>query len=160
VTSHVAAFGELTAPVLYGLLRLRVDVFVVEQRAAYPELDGRDTEPGTRHLWLAEAGAPVAYLRVLDEPGGGVRIGRVCVAASARGRGLAGQLMRDALELAGPRPCVLDAQAHLTEFYAAYGFTPTGPEYVDEDGIPHVPMRRRDYGSAETISANERRRPV
>jgi ElaA protein len=141
MTPNVARFAELTPPVLYALLRLRVDVFVVEQHCPYPELDGRDLEPGTRHVWLADAdGAPVAYLRVLEEPDGTARIGRVCVAGAARGRGLARQLMSHALDLVGSGPCVLDAQVHLAGFYAGFGFAPTGPEY-DEDGIPHIPMR-------------------
>jgi ElaA protein len=157
VTVQVATFDQLGTATLYALLRLRVDVFVVEQECPYPELDGRDTEPGTRHLWLAEGARPVAYLRMLAEPDGTARIGRVCVAPAARGRGLAGRLMATALDLIGPGPCVLDAQAHLTGFYAALGFTPTGPEYLD-DGIPHVPMKRQ--GSALTSSATDRRRPV
>lgn len=138
---RVAAFDELDAATLYALLRLRVDVFVVEQRCPYPELDGRDTEASTRHLWLERAGAPVAYLRLLREPDGAARIGRVVVAAPARGRGLAGMLIMAGLRLAGERPCVLDAQAHLVGLYRRYGFVPTGPEYV-EDGIPHITMRR------------------
>jgi len=169
-TVRVARFAELDAATLYALLKLRVDVFVVEQRCAYPELDGWDTEPGARHVWIERAGAPVAYLRILHETGDGeaggdedggrgraVRIGRVVVAAEARGAGLAGALMAAALELAGDRPCVLDAQAHLAAFYAGLGFVPTGPEYV-EDGIPHLPMAR--YGSPATSSATERLRPV
>ncbi|HYN92439.1 MAG TPA: GNAT family N-acetyltransferase, partial [Pilimelia sp.] len=85
-TVHVATFAELGAATLYALLRLRVDVFVVEQQCPYPELDGRDTEPGTRHLWLDGPGAaPAAYLRLLADPGGVARIGRVAVAAAARG---------------------------------------------------------------------------
>jgi ElaA protein len=62
---RVAAFDELDAYTLYALLRLRAEVFVVEQDCAYLDLDGRDTEPGTRHLWLDRDGEPVAYLRVL-----------------------------------------------------------------------------------------------
>ena len=59
---RVAAFSELDAATLYGLLRLRVDVFVVEQKCAYPELDGRDDEPDTRHLWIPDGdGTPLAY---------------------------------------------------------------------------------------------------
>jgi ElaA protein len=141
VSVHVAGFAELTPATLYELLRLRVDVFVVEQECPYPELDGRDTEPGTRHVWVAEGGPPLAYLRVLAEPDGAARIGRVCVARAARARGLATELMAAALQLVGPRPCVLDAQSYLTGFYTGLGFTPTGPEYLD-DGIPHVPMTR------------------
>jgi ElaA protein len=160
VDLHTAAFGELSPATLYALLRLRVDVFVVEQHCPYPELDGRDTEAGTRHLWASSAGVPVGYLRILAEPGGGARIGRVCVERSARGTGLARRLMVAALEQLGDRPCLLHAQAHLVDFYRGFGFTPTGPEYLD-DGIPHVPMGRRPgQGSEATSSAIDRRRPV
>jgi len=142
VTPHVARFAELTTPVLYALLRLRADVFVVEQRCAYPDLDGRDLEPGTRHVWLdTDGGVPLAYLRILEERDGTARIGRVCVAPAGRGRGLARAVLAHALDLIGPRPYVLEAQAHLAGFYTSLGFVATGPEYV-EDGIPHVPMRR------------------
>jgi ElaA protein len=139
---HTAAFADLDAATLYALLRLRVDVFVVEQHCAYPEIDGRDTEPGALHLWLAdEPTRPLGYLRLLTELDGAARIGRVAVARSARGAGLAARLMREALDHVGDRPCVLDAQAGLVDFYAGFGFVVTGPEYL-EDGIPHVPMRR------------------
>jgi len=145
VRLHVATFADLDAATLYALLRLRTDVFVVEQQCPYPELDGRDVEPGTRHLWLAPDGDPLdvrAYLRLLAEPDGAVRIGRVCTAAKARGEGLSARLLDAALELAGSgTPTVLDAQSYLVGFYESYGFTASGPEYV-EDGIPHVPMRR------------------
>src|SRR5690606_15538749 len=68
-------FSELDAATLYALLRLRVDVFVVEQQCPYPELDGRDTEPTTRHLWLGPAATqPLSYLRILAEPDGVARI--------------------------------------------------------------------------------------
>jgi ElaA protein len=141
VTLHAARFAELDAATLYALLRLRVDVFVVEQRCPYPELDGRDTEPSTVHLWLAEGGVPAGYLRLLSEPDGTARIGRVAVVRPARGAGLAGRLMAEALVRVGDRDCVLDAQSPLVGFYARLGFEVTGPEFV-EDGIPHVPMHR------------------
>jgi ElaA protein len=138
---HIAEFSALTGRTLYELIRLRVDVFVVEQRCPYPELDGRDLEPGTRHLWLSRAGSPVAYLRLLSEADGNRRIGRVLVARHARGAGYANRLMGAALELIGTAGCVLDAQSHLAGFYARYGFVVTGGEFV-EDGIPHLPMHR------------------
>lgn len=134
-------FGELDAATLYGLLRLRVDVFVVEQACPYPELDGRDTEPGTVHLWVERDGRVVACLRLLDDPAG-QRIGRVCVAADSRGAGLAEVLVRAALQrCAGP--VVLDAQTYLARWYERLGFAVAGPEFV-EDGISHVPMRLAD----------------
>ena len=62
-------------------------------------------------------------------------------ARTARGAGLAGRLLTEALDIIGNRPSILDAQAHLTAFYARYGYQPSGPEFL-EDGIPHVPMVR------------------
>jgi ElaA protein len=138
---HVAAFDELDPRTAYLLWKLRVDVFVVEQACVYPELDGRDLEPATRHVWVEADGLPAAYLRVLAEPDGGRRIGRVCVSAAVRGRGLADALLRRALDEVGERRCVLDAQSYLAGWYARWGFTTTAPEFLD-DGIPHVPMER------------------
>lgn len=137
---RVASFRDLDTTTLYTLLKLRIDVFVVEQECFYPDLDGRDTEPGTRHVWLARGDDMLAYLRILDD-GDTERIGRVVVAPAGRGRGLAQRIMTEALGVVGNRPCVLDAQAHLAGFYARFGFEVTGPEFI-EDGIPHVPMLR------------------
>jgi ElaA protein len=136
-------FDELTTGELYDLLRLRCDVFVVEQACAYPELDGRDAERGTTHHWIVGGpGEPtvIAYLRTLTEPDGTVRIGRVATAPSARGRGLAARLVEH-VGAAIHGPIVLDAQSHLAEWYRRLGYEPVGGEFV-EDGIPHVPMRR------------------
>jgi len=136
-----ASFEELGARTAYLLWQLRAQVFVVEQRCPYLDLDGRDLEPATRHLWVAEAGTPVGYLRVLRDQEGAARIGRVVVAGSHRGRGVAERLMTAALEVVGDGPCVLDAQTYLAGWYARLGFAQTGEEFLD-DGIPHVPMRR------------------
>ena len=137
---RVAAFSELAAGTLYELLKLRAEVFVVEQECAYLDLDGRDAEPGTRHLWLSDAAGVTTYLRILDD-GDSARIGRVVTAPRARGAGLAGRLLQEALTVIGDRPVVLDAQAHLAGFYGRYGFRQTGPEYLEDD-IPHIPMLR------------------
>ena len=156
---NAARFTELDPATLYAILRLRIDVFVVEQECAYPELDGRDDEPGALHLWIADEAGVAAYLRMLEEPDGGVRIGRVAVATRARGAGLAGRLMLEAIDRLDDRRSVLDAQTYLVEFYERFGFVTAGPEFV-EDGIPHVPMRREPQGSADTMSSSGARRPV
>ncbi len=118
-------------------------MFVVEQQCPYPELDGRDLEPSAVQLWLEDgAGEVSATLRLLREPDGTARIGRVATAATARGAGLAATLMSHALELVGDGPAVLDAQEHLEGWYGRFGFERSGPSFL-EDGIPHVPMRRR-----------------
>lgn len=136
----VVAFDGLAPRTAYELWRLRQQVFVVEQKCPYPDLDGRDLEETTRHVVLLEDDDLVGCLRVLDD-GGWTRIGRVAVARSARGRGLAAVLMDEALAVCGDREVRLDAQTGLTAFYAGYGFEVTGPEF-DEDGVMHVPMRR------------------
>jgi ElaA protein len=138
---HASALAELDPVLLYEILRLRTDVFIVEQECPYPELDGRDIEPTTQLLW-AEDGqrAVIATLRLLQDAPGVRRIGRVATARSARGSGVASELMGFAIELAGDAEVVLDAQSYLRGWYQKLGFLIDGPEFV-EDGIPHVPMR-------------------
>jgi ElaA protein len=139
-TLRRARFADLSPFEVYGLCRLRVNVFVVEQQCPYPELDGRDLEPATEHLWFEADGTPVATIRVLDD--GDVRaIGRVATAEGWRGARLAARLMEEAMASYGDGPLVLGAQAYLEGWYERFGFRRSGPGYV-EDGIPHVPMRR------------------
>ena len=138
-TQHWSSVAEIDPVVLYEILRLRVDVFVVEQECPYPELDGRDLEPSARLLWSTDDDARVlATLRVLHD-GDDRRIGRVATASSARGRGLAADLMRSAVDECDGRLVRLDAQAHLSGWYARFGFVVDGDEFL-EDGIPHLPM--------------------
>ncbi len=136
-----AHFADLTPYEVYGLCRLRVDVFVVEQECPYPELDGRDLEPATVHVWLEDDdGTVAATIRILDD-GETRAIGRVATAAGYRGRGLAARLMEEGIALCAGYPVTLGAQAHLEDWYARFGVARSGPGYV-EDGIPHIPMRR------------------
>jgi len=137
----IAGFDELDPRTAYELWRLRIDVFVVEQECTYPELDGRDLEPATRHLWVEAGSGPAAYLRLLSDPGGVVRVGRVCVRREERGRGLAAVLMHAAVDRIGESESVLNAQSYLAGWYERFGYEVDGPEFLD-DGIPHVPMRR------------------
>jgi ElaA protein len=142
---RVAGFHELGAVTAYRLWQLRGRVFVVEQACAYLDLDGRDLEPATRHVWVPGVDAPLAYLRLLDD-GAVARIGRVVVAEAHRGRGLGDLLMDEAHRLAGERVVVLDAQAHLAGWYRRRGYRAVGPQFLD-DGIPHVAMRRDPAGT-------------
>lgn len=151
-----ATFAELDAATLYRLLALRVDVFVVEQRCAYGDLDGLDLLPTTRHLWIADGEAIVAYLRTLAPSGQPVRIGRVVTAAAWRGRGAAARLVRAAMaDVDGP--VVLDAQTHLQAWYERLGFVVCGARYV-EHGIAHVPMLVETVRSTPPTSSTTDRR--
>ncbi|CAM3705643.1 GNAT family N-acetyltransferase [Mycobacterium frederiksbergense] len=136
---------DLDAATLYELLKLRVEVFVVEQACPYPELDGRDLLAETRHFWLEGEGAQViSTLRLMEEHPGGekvFRIGRVCTKRADRGHGHTSRLMQAAIAEVGNYPCRIDAQTYLQDMYGAHGFVRDGDEYL-EDGIPHVPMIR------------------
>ncbi len=137
---HSVAGPDLTARQLHDLLRLRVDVFVVEQECPYHEIDGRDLEPTTTHLWHSDDDGITTSLRVLSDPLGW-RFGRVVTRSDVRGRGLSKLLMESALVEFGSVTTVLDGQSYLRSFYEGFGYEVTGPEYV-EDGIPHFPMQR------------------
>jgi ElaA protein len=133
-------FEHLRPRTAYAVWRLRQDVFVVEQACPYPDLDGRDLEPETRHVVLEDDDRVLGYTRLLDD-GDRWRVGRVVLAREARGRGWADRLMETTLLLCtGGRDVVLDAQSPLTRWYATFGFEVDGEEFLD-DGIPHIPMR-------------------
>lgn len=132
---------HLSAADLQAILKLRCEVFVVEQESPYLDVDGHDLDPGTVHYWFAGDGGVLAYVRVLTEPDGEMRVGRVCAAGQARGTGLAYQLMAAAVEdLSGARS-VLDAQVNAQGFYERFGYVAEGDEFLD-GGVPHIRMRR------------------
>jgi ElaA protein len=136
---HVAEFAALSPRVLYEIMKLRQDVFVVEQDCPYPDLDGRDTEPATRHLWIERDGRVVSALRIVDDGAGEHRVGRIVTDAAHRSQGLAAALIWQAIKIAGP-PLTMGAQAHLTRWYERFGFEVSGAGW-DEYGVPHLPMR-------------------
>jgi ElaA protein len=139
-------FEALSGHLVHDILRLRVDTFVVEQRCAYPEVDGRD--PEAQHIvGHTESGELIAYARLLPAtPDAPARVGRVIVRSPERGLGIAHQLMERALDhlqrTTGSRRSLLAAQAPLEAFYARHGYERNGPDY-EWDGIPHVDMERR-----------------
>jgi ElaA protein len=139
LTTRVASIDEIPARTLYEILRLRVDVFVVEQDCAFPDLDGRDVEPDARHLWIEDGDDVVGYARLLAEPEGGSTIGRVVTPIVHRGTGLGAHLMRESIARVA-YPIRLKAQQRLAGWYEQFGFEVTGAAF-DEDGIAHVPMR-------------------
>ncbi|MEZ8661213.1 GNAT family N-acetyltransferase [Vibrio cyclitrophicus] len=146
ITWHSIPFSELSTQQLYQLLKLRVDVFVVEQTCPYPELDGKDILTGVEHLLGYYNKELVACARILP-PGttyDNVSIGRVATKQSARGNGLGHQLIKEALtrcEEIWPNATIdIGAQEHLENFYASHGFNTVSEMYLEDD-IPHLDMR-------------------
>ncbi|MCS3469542.1 GNAT family N-acetyltransferase [Pseudomonas sp. Pseusp122] len=138
---------DLSKEQLYAILKLRSEVFVVEQQCWYQDVDGLDLSGDTCHLMAWQDDQLVAYLRLIDpiQQDGDVTIGRVVTAPSVRSKGMGHQLMTQALEQAEKKwpdqPIYLSAQAHLQGYYSRYGFNPVGEVYL-EDEIPHIGMRR------------------
>jgi ElaA protein len=135
-------FGDFPAALLYDLLQFRQAIFVVEQGCAYPDLDGFDRN--AQHLLLRRDGELAGCLRLIPfAEERRIKIGRVAVAEAARGRGLARQMMIDAIARCRreyPEHAVtLSGQTYLAPFYESLGFVVTSPPY-DDYGIPHVDM--------------------
>lgn len=138
-------FDALSGREVHDLLKLRMDVFVVEQACAFAEIDGKD--PHAVHLLHTVEGALAGCLRVFAPPAQGqaARIGRVATSAAFRGTGLGHRLMVEGVrfcrETYPGHPIDLSAQAHLVRFYERHGFTCVSDAYLEDD-IPHVDMRR------------------
>ncbi len=140
------SWSELTREELYSILKLRTDVFFVEQRIDEEELDNRDQELTTEHLWIADAAGTAAYLRVLvdNQPShldARLTFGRVVVRADRRGEGLAQVLVARVMERHGRDSMLLHAQEYVAALYAKFGFEAFGESYI-EAGIPHISMYR------------------
>lgn len=144
-----AVWTDLSAHDAYSILQLRSRVFVVEQDCAYLDLDGRDLDNGTEHVFTQHGADVAAYLRLLPagldvghslDPAGRA-IGRVVTHPGYRGRGLAGELLAVVIAAHGNSLLTMHAQSHLTQWYSRFGFVQCGPEFLD-DGIPHTPLQR------------------
>ncbi len=141
-----AAWSEMSASDAHDMLRLRAEVFIVEQNCVYQDIDGLD--PACRHLLARDAqGQLLGCLRLLPpglnraEPA----LGRLVVAASARTSGLGRRLMLEGLRICGaaaPTQAVyIHAQQYLQGFYESLGFRQASEIHL-EDGIPHIDMLR------------------
>jgi ElaA protein len=145
VTTICKHFKDLSTVELYNIIKLRIEVFSVEQNCPYQDADGRDLE--SWHLMLLDSNNTlIGYSRLLPK---GIAysdyasIGRVVNAQSVRMQGMGKLLMKESLkqakELFGDTPIKISAQAYLRKFYTAFGFVHTGEEYI-EDHIPHIGM--------------------
>jgi ElaA protein len=139
-------WSELSTDELYAFLKLRTDVFYLEQKVDDTELDDRDREPTTEHLWIDDEAGVASYLRIIEDAAPTHRdarrlFGRVVTRPDARGRGLSQQLIAEVIRRYGHEAMLLHAQSYITPLYARFGFETFGDEYI-EAGIPHLQMYR------------------
>ncbi|MDO5715277.1 MAG: GNAT family N-acetyltransferase [Tissierellia bacterium] len=138
----IKKFKELTVEELYGILQLRSEVFVVEQKCIYEDLDGKDLE--ALHLYEQEKDQIIAYCRIMEVDPYTFWIGRVVVAKAFRRQQKATLLLKRGLNYilkkAPQGEIHLSAQVMAMDFYSSLGFIPCGDSYV-EDGIPHIHMK-------------------
>ena len=141
---HKKSFRQLRTDELYELLRVRTEVFVVEQNCVYQDLDGDDQE--AIHLWLTLENKIVALARLC--PAGThmteISIGRVIT--TERGKGYGKQIMLHAIDAAienfGATLIDIEAQEYAKGFYESVGFKQSSDTYM-LDGIPHIKMTWR-----------------
>ena len=140
---HIKKFSELTAYELYDILKLRSEVFVVEQNCIYQDIDSNDKL--SYHLFLEDKEEIIAYLRVLPK---GVSypeasIGRVLTKADYRKKGLSREMVNRAISFIvntlEEKEIRISAQSYLLGFYNSLGFEPVSDIYL-EDGIEHIEM--------------------
>lgn len=136
--TYVKSFEELDINELYEILKLRVDVFVVEQNCPYPEIDGIDKD--AFHIICKEGGELAAYARLYKEKGE-IHLGRVI--AKNRGQGHGKLILNEAIESAYEKyqteKIIIEAQTYAKDFYAKAGFEQRSETYL-LDGIPHIKM--------------------
>lgn len=138
---NIKTFEELTKKELYEILKLRSEVFVVEQKCCYQDMD--DADFGAIHVFYTEDGKIQAYLRILDKGvmSEDVRIGRVISRKRRCGVGtkLVKEGIKAAVEKFGAERIFVEAQVYVKEMYSKLGFVQTSGEFLDV-GIPHVKM--------------------
>ena len=138
-------FHKIDPFTFYEILRLRIDVFVVQQNCPYPELDGFDVDSETRHIWIADKESPISYLRVLRTSEEVNKIGRVATSLNNRHKGMAESLIEHVINTTSG-DLILDAQAYLENWYEEMGFESNGEPFEEgcghdvNSGILHVPM--------------------
>ena len=143
MTIKVSHFSQLSPDELYGILRLRAEVFVVEQDCPYQDLDDRDRD--SYQVWAEDGGGIVGCLRVFMYDGTYAQIGRVVTSQKIRGKGWGLETMKVGIEVVkehfGNAPILIHAQAYATGFYEKVGFRVSSEQFL-EDGIPHYEMIR------------------
>ena len=137
------SFIALNTHTLFTIVRGRIEVFVVEQMCPYSELDDNDTANTTVHIYQMDKNNLLAYARCYEKNAQYSAIGRVLVAKSERGKGVAKRLVNEAINCCKAnwpeRDIYIGAQTYLLDFYRSLGFEGVNDEYL-EDGIAHHDM--------------------
>ena len=142
---EIKRFEALSLNQLYQLLRLRSEVFVVEQNCVYQDIDGKDEK--ALHLLGEQEGKIVAYARLFKPKDyfENASIGRVVIDGSYRDKKFGHILMREAIEAIrshfNQTAITISAQLYLKKFYESHGFVQTSEMYLEDD-IPHIEMKR------------------
>ena len=136
-------YNELSIEMLYMILRIRQEVFIIEQNCNYLDADGVDQK--SHHLLGFLDNTLVSYMRIVnsDPLSKHISFGRILVKRDFRGKGIGRQLMQKAIDLFSPKhdSIVMSAQMYLLDFYRDFNFQSIGEEYL-EDNIPHIKMIR------------------
>lgn len=143
---HIKQFNELDPYEIYEILKVRNEVFVVEQKCIYQDIDDKDKS--SYHLFAADKGVVIAYLRILEKGSSydEISIGRVLIDKEYRSQGLAREIMLNAIDFIennlGEDTIRISAQEYLTRFYCSLGFKIVSDMYLEDD-IPHIEMLYR-----------------
>lgn len=145
ITIQIKRFHELSPVEIYEILRLRSEVFVVEQNCVYQDIDNKDQK--AHHVLGFKNGELIAYSRIFDSgdyfdlPS----IGRILVKEEQRahkyGHNLVSESIQYILDSFKDQKIVISAQTYLTKFYNSHGFQQVGEGYLEDD-IPHIKMIR------------------
>jgi len=139
---YVKTFNELTSLELYDILKKRSEIFVLEQNSAYQDVDGIDLK--ALHLFKKTSNGMQAYLRLYETTEAVMSFGRVLVPEKLRGKGIARELLKQALQYLNEnyseKEVVIQAEEYLKHFYSSFGFEVVSERYQDV-GIWHVEMK-------------------
>ena len=147
IEHQIKRFSELDIELLYQILQLRAEIFIVEQLSPYLDPDGLDEY--AYHLIYTSQNQLAAYLRIVPKEhheSQKISIGRVCVHKAFRGQGIGQKLMQQALQFVDDilqeKEIYIEAQSYLQAFYQELGFEAVSEEFI-LDNVPHIEMIRK-----------------
>ncbi len=139
-------FSQLSNTLLYKILKLRAEVFIIEQQSLYLDIDEKDEK--AIHLICTQNDELVAYSRIFANDNNALSIGRLVINPSYRKKGIGNQIMRKSMEYIWDKfsngTIEISAQSYLQKFYQNLGFKTISKEYI-WDGVPHIDMSAKSF---------------